>query len=967
VLRAGKLDIPHLCDAVIQAGTLIALIIAPLYFNALTYRTFEPDKAALLRSIALVMVAAWIVKQVAVRPAGSTSRSPSILRLPPVFLPALFLLAATVISTATSILPRVSLWGSYDRGQGLYTFAAYLVLFLFTYKTAQRPEARERIVYTILLTSAPISAYAILQHYGLDILQWQTGGSPTTERAISTLGNPIFLGAYLIMVIPLTLAQLARARERRRTADASGTYAMLLYSVLLVIQALALFFTQSRGPVLGLLGGLGFGGLVWGARQRDRRALLVVGLMIGLLAIGAGLIEMSTSGRTTRLVNLASRTARQRLLAWQGIIELARSDPLRALIGYGPETLREAVSPHLPAELARLIPDQEFDRAHNLILDTWASSGMLGVLAWLVVIGAVVYHGLRGLGTVAEEQRPVFAALAATGTALGVHLPLATGYPVGIGIGVPLGFLGGIGVYLAWHTLRGPVTKAMPRSVSPSGSAPPPRKGVRDIGNSSTSDRHPSLNAPPEVLLAVSVGIVAHVVETLVGIPTTATQTLFWVYAALIAASVMSTSSPIPHRAAEKGRGVITESIWGVLTGLILALLAFSILSGGQSEPGRGTLLWIVLVSTTLASGITMLWIATEDTSPFPDAPRYLMIALGLAVFVVALTRIPLPPFDLTHATVTVFFYILATVVVLGSLLHDGSPTAAAGQRSARWWTLACAVIAVLLLIAVWRSNVNPVRADVYYKHGLIQMQAARWELAVSALRRSLALAPREDRYHAGLGAVYVQLAQRESEAAERERWLRLAEAGLLQAHQLDPYRADHLRNVGLLYRLWADLGPPGDRGSRLRQALGYYDRAVRQNPTSVRTWREWGMVYAALGEWEEAIRRYEESLRLNHGFVETWMLLAEARLHLADYRGALEAYTQAVALDKARVLRERRAAVASSPDNPLPHQALALVYAALGQDQAAMTEADAARDLLGEEPASWVEFLAVLEEASGQ
>ena len=50
------------CDKLIEAGWLAAIITAPLFFNIYSSRTFEPDKLTLLRSIALVMAAAWIVK-----------------------------------------------------------------------------------------------------------------------------------------------------------------------------------------------------------------------------------------------------------------------------------------------------------------------------------------------------------------------------------------------------------------------------------------------------------------------------------------------------------------------------------------------------------------------------------------------------------------------------------------------------------------------------------------------------------------------------------------------------------------------------------------------------------------------------------------------------------------------------------------------------------------------------------------
>ena len=108
----------------------------------------------------------------------------------PLSLPALLFLAAYLVSTAASVLPRVSLWGSYERAQGLHTFAVYIALFFLARETLSTPARRQRVIDAILLASIPVSVYAVLQHLGLDPLSFQTGGDAVTFRAISTLGNP---------------------------------------------------------------------------------------------------------------------------------------------------------------------------------------------------------------------------------------------------------------------------------------------------------------------------------------------------------------------------------------------------------------------------------------------------------------------------------------------------------------------------------------------------------------------------------------------------------------------------------------------------------------------------------------------------------------------------------------------------------------------------------------------------------
>ena len=62
-----------------------------------------------------------------------------------------------------------------------------------------------RIITTIIVLSFPIALYALVQHFGLDPLPW---GGNVTKRVASNMGNAIFVAAYMIMVVPLTLSRL---------------------------------------------------------------------------------------------------------------------------------------------------------------------------------------------------------------------------------------------------------------------------------------------------------------------------------------------------------------------------------------------------------------------------------------------------------------------------------------------------------------------------------------------------------------------------------------------------------------------------------------------------------------------------------------------------------------------------------------------------------------------------------------
>ena len=49
-------------DAVVEAACIAAVVSAPLFFNRYSFRSFEPDKVAILRTLALLVVGVWVIK-----------------------------------------------------------------------------------------------------------------------------------------------------------------------------------------------------------------------------------------------------------------------------------------------------------------------------------------------------------------------------------------------------------------------------------------------------------------------------------------------------------------------------------------------------------------------------------------------------------------------------------------------------------------------------------------------------------------------------------------------------------------------------------------------------------------------------------------------------------------------------------------------------------------------------------------
>ena len=312
------------CDGLIEAGVLLAIIVAPLFFNIHSDRVFEPDKLSIVRSVAVLMALVWLVGFIAREGWNDMRwlrwRSETSMWRVPFVLPVFLLVVVYLVSTVFSVVPRTSWAGSYQRLQGTYTTYSYIVIFAVAAQTLRRREQINRIVTTVIVTSIPVSLYGLLQHYGLDPLPW---GGNVQRRIAGHMGNAIFIAAYLIMAVPLTTVRIIDAftnilnDEELSFADVARSS---VYIFAVAIQLVAIYWSGSRGPMLGLLVGIftlvlillvslrnaATGGTRFGLSDAARAVgLVIVGVLLSGTALYLLVRLLTTSGRFATLAGAA--------------------------------------------------------------------------------------------------------------------------------------------------------------------------------------------------------------------------------------------------------------------------------------------------------------------------------------------------------------------------------------------------------------------------------------------------------------------------------------------------------------------------------------------------------------------------------------------------------------------------------------------------------------------------------------
>ena len=1026
-------------DALMETAWLLALILAPLFFDVYSQRVFEPDKISLVRTVALFGLVAGVVKLFETwrtggdNAAAGTQEKPASFWRKPLVWPVLALMAAYLLSTALSVVPRQSFWGSYQRLQGTFTMLSYIILFFITLGALQRQEQWRRFQYTVILVSLPIALYGVIQHYQLDPLPW---GGDTTQRVAGNMGNSIFLAAYLIMAMPLTLERLIHATRkmlldsRGSTTDALAAGALLF---ILVIQALAILFTQSRGPWIGLAMGLYIFGLLvlTSLRQQagGRKSMAMRDLMLGagmgllgLAALAGGLIAMARLsgiagglllllavsvalalylvplfrksgwrwlwlsfitqslavallvallnlsptflpgfqnipyvGRLAKLMDFEHGTGRVRVLIWQGVVDMMLRpheplqfpdghtdalNPIRPLIGYGPESMWVAYNRFYRPELGELEHrNASPDRSHNETFDSLVNTGILGFLAYFALFFSIFYYALNWLGLIADKfSRYLFFVLGISGAAVGVIVPWLMGVPEFLGVGMPLGFIIGILIYITYAAFRG-------------------------------SEEISSLQRRHLLIIAIFATLVAHFFEIHFGIAIVATRTYFFILTAVLIAlgteqlsfrprpAVAVPAAPSPAQTAGKRKGknkkrrerrgsslrretdaelslarmllpfgmilaiVLLVMDWDYISGQIGSASAFTIflkswlvhLSHGAVVAGPGV---ITLVVFTVVVGVVLaldeVWRRSASGSEASKG-ALAMLGLSLGVWVIGgaiiasqLTQLPANTPAMQQAgrianTITWFYALifLAGLALMAILIWNDRRRAQHWAR--RPWLSGLGAGAVLLLAVIITVNVNLnlVRADIYFKIGQGADARGDWRTALAFYEKASELAPKEDYYLLFRGRAFLENARQAKDADQRNALFKRAEEILLRARALNPLNTDHTANLARFYGTEAGyLTDPAARRIVLEKASDNYRIATTLSPHAAHLQNEWGSIYAQLGQPDKARERFQHSLELDPGYYDTYLRLAQLELDEQNWEAAYDAYKKVTELN---------------------------------------------------------------------
>lgn len=291
---------------------------------------------------------------------------PLLLKRKNIDIPLLFLVFTFVtVAIFTSVFGvdlKKSLWGNFYRHDGLITLfhlvGLFIFMILFWGKTWER-----KLIQAISLGAITTSFWALILAFRLFILQDRSVDIWGNGAIGASFGNPNFLAGYLVVTLPFMTYPIIKSQKRQSHP---------LWLLGLIIQFLAIVTTHSWGGMLGSL--LFVTGWIFIKRGKWRRIwpLIFIGLT-GLI----GFVYLRQSQSLGFVAEGRGRIIRKVLL---GVAK-------RPILGWGwanaDYTFEEVPWP------IRLQHDVYVDKAHSMLLEVLATTGIVGLMVYIALLGRV--------------------------------------------------------------------------------------------------------------------------------------------------------------------------------------------------------------------------------------------------------------------------------------------------------------------------------------------------------------------------------------------------------------------------------------------------------------------------------------------------------------------------------------------------------------------------------------------------
>ena len=439
------MDFDKILRNILIAGIFLVPFIPYIVSNNMFF-PFITGKNFAFRIITEILLGTWIllaIRNVAYRPNFSW-----------ILITFAAFVGIIAVADFSGVNAAKSIWSNFERMEGLVTLV-HLLAYLVVAGTVLKTEKLWRYFFHV---SIGVSIFAVIfGFFQLDgITQINQGG----VRVDARFGNATYLAVYMLFHVFITAMYLFRDSKSIKPLVVSGVtgFAVFifyivnvfmqqlpqgtplpdgvskylwicvlgimglsylyfqhskeyvnryvvpaLYTIIILSQLFILYYTATRGSILGVLGGTLLAAILIAILEKERVLLrrVGVGMLAGVLLVVGGFFSIKDSdfaksspvlARFTD-ISVESGTVQARFTIWNMALQGVKERPI---LGWGQENFNLVFNKYYNPVLYNDEP--WFDRTHNIFFDWLIAGGILGLLAYLSIPLTLLYYIWFGRG-----------------------------------------------------------------------------------------------------------------------------------------------------------------------------------------------------------------------------------------------------------------------------------------------------------------------------------------------------------------------------------------------------------------------------------------------------------------------------------------------------------------------------------------------------------------------------------------
>ena len=354
----AKDKLENILFKIIEYGVYVALF-SPLIVNKNYFFPFVSPKTIFFRIVVDIIFVAYIVLA-----ASNPKYRP---RITPLAAALALFVGVLFFTSIIGVNFERSFWSVFERMTGLLTFLHLFAFYVVLVSCFQERKYWEKILSASVLAASLISLYVL---FSQDVVT--KGGG--------TLGNSSFLSSYLIFNIFFAAFLLIWKKG----------FSLVAYGSALALFLVLLFFNPgnvTRGAVSAFIVGMICLAVFYLFSLRERKFKNIALLLVILLILGTiGFFQLDFVKEKIDELRQSS-SIRSRLIIGSIAFEAWQEKPW---FGWGWENFNVPFAKYYPPALP-FTGDAWYDRVHNVVLDTGAASGIIGLLSYLSIFGVAIF------------------------------------------------------------------------------------------------------------------------------------------------------------------------------------------------------------------------------------------------------------------------------------------------------------------------------------------------------------------------------------------------------------------------------------------------------------------------------------------------------------------------------------------------------------------------------------------------